>query len=130
MPESVPTRWSRPSRLGVCLTIPIMALALLVGRGWKPATPTPPPDPFQKPPPPRVPVLKAATCTVANGIHCLGELHPAVAYVVEVPEGLVLIDSGIEPDAERLKREMAWLNLDWTRVRAVLLTHVHADHSG
>src|SRR5260370_27567758 len=57
-------------------------------------------------------------------------MEPAAAYVVETSEGLVLIDTGLDKDAGPLKRQMTELGLDWKRVRAILLTHVHGDHSG
>src|SRR5689334_20813906 len=76
------------------------------------------------------PPLGPAAATIAPGIHLLGGLAPSAAYVVETSEGLVLVDSGLESDARPLKAQMAELGLDWRRVRAVLLTHVHGDHSG
>lgn len=78
----------------------------------------------------RAPVLGPSATTVAPGIHLLGGLEPAAAYAVETSEGLVLVDSGLESDARVLKSELATLGLDWTHVRAVLLTHVHGDHCG
>ncbi len=50
--------------------------------------------------------------------------------MIETSEGLVLVDSGLDADAGLLKSEMAKLGLDWKRVRAILLTHIHGDHSG
>jgi len=78
----------------------------------------------------RVPVLDPVAITIVPGIHMLGGLSPAAVYVVETSAGLVLIDSGLEQDAGPLKQQMAELGLDWRRLRAILLTHVHADHSG
>jgi glyoxylase-like metal-dependent hydrolase (beta-lactamase superfamily II) len=60
----------------------------------------------------------------------LGGLEPAAAYVVETPAGLVLIDAGLDTDAGPLRREMDRLGLDWRRLHAILLTHVHCDHVG
>lgn len=77
-----------------------------------------------------VPTLSDSTLTIVPGIHLLGNLGPAVAYVVQTSEGLVLIDSGLDSDAALLKAEMARLGLDWKRIRAILLTHVHGDHCG
>ncbi len=57
-------------------------------------------------------------------------LGPSVCYIIETSQGSVLIDSGLEPDAAVLKDEMATLLLDWRSIKAVLLTHVHGDHSG
>ena len=77
-----------------------------------------------------VPLLDGSTITIVPGIHLIGNLGPAAAYVVETSEGLVLIDSGLDSDAQPLKSEMAKLNLDWKRLHAIFLTHVHGDHSG
>jgi glyoxylase-like metal-dependent hydrolase (beta-lactamase superfamily II) len=67
---------------------------------------------------------------VTPGVYLLGALQPAAAYVVETPEGLVLVDSGLDSDASQLKSQMANLRLDWRGIRAILLTHAHIDHSG
>jgi glyoxylase-like metal-dependent hydrolase (beta-lactamase superfamily II) len=68
--------------------------------------------------------------TVVPGVHLLGGLAPAAAYVVETSEGLVLIDTGLDGDARLLKQQMESLGLDWRRIRFILLSHLHADHSG
>ncbi len=77
-----------------------------------------------------VPLLDGSTITVARGIHLLGNLGPAAAYVVETSEGLVLIDAGLDSDARQLKSQMVKLKLDVKRLRAIFLTHVHGDHCG
>ena len=59
-----------------------------------------------------------------------GVLAPGAAYAIETSEGLVLVDSGIESDANALKSQLATLGLDWKRLCAVLLTHAHGDHCG
>jgi glyoxylase-like metal-dependent hydrolase (beta-lactamase superfamily II) len=84
----------------------------------------------QKDPDIRIPVLGPSAITIVPGIHLLGGLWPAAAYVVETSAGLVLVDSGFQRDAGPLQEQMAELGLDWRRLRAILLTHVHADHSG
>ena len=78
----------------------------------------------------RVPRLGPSAMTIAPGIHLLGGLDPAAAYVVETSDGLVLVDSGLQGDASLLKSQLATLGLDWRSVRAVLLTHAHGDHCG
>ncbi|MFI5454113.1 MAG: MBL fold metallo-hydrolase [Isosphaerales bacterium] len=77
-----------------------------------------------------VPLLVPAAITLGGGIHLLGGLEPSAAYVVETSEGLVLVDSGLQSDAQPLKSQMAKLGLDWKGLRAVLLTHAHGDHCG
>jgi glyoxylase-like metal-dependent hydrolase (beta-lactamase superfamily II) len=74
--------------------------------------------------------LVKSAIPVVPGIYLLGGLSPSVAYVVETAQGLVLIDSGLDGEAKLLRSQMAELGLDWKRVRAVLLTHAHGDHSG
>ena len=67
---------------------------------------------------------------VAPGLYLIADLGPSAAYVVETTDGLILVDSGLDNDAARLKAEMAKLGLDWKRVRMILLTHAHGDHTG
>ena len=74
--------------------------------------------------------LVRAAVRLVPGIYLLGGLAPSAAYVVETPEGLILVDSGLDPDAGLLKAQMDSLGLDWKRVRAILLTHAHGDHVG
>jgi glyoxylase-like metal-dependent hydrolase (beta-lactamase superfamily II) len=77
-----------------------------------------------------VPLLDGSTITIVPGIYLIGNLGPAAAYVVETSDGLILIDSGLDDDAQPLKTQMAKLGLDWKKLRAIFLTHVHGDHCG
>src|SRR5262249_25101630 len=43
-----------------------------------------------------VPPLGPTALTLVPGVHLLGRLEPSAAYVVETPEGLVLIDAGLD----------------------------------
>jgi glyoxylase-like metal-dependent hydrolase (beta-lactamase superfamily II) len=118
-------RLTRPRRLLVGgLAILILTGALAVGhRLW-----SPPDENSGTAPAPHA--LSPRPITVVPGIHLLGGLAPAAAYAVETSEGLVLIDTGLDRDAGALRGQMASLRLDWRRIRAILLTHVHGDHSG
>jgi glyoxylase-like metal-dependent hydrolase (beta-lactamase superfamily II) len=112
------SRWpSRRSLLALALAVLIAGSGLVVAFGWKHLQGS-------------APLLRPEAMTVAPGIHLLGGLSPSAVYVIETSWGPVLIDSGLESDAMPVKAEMAKLGLDWKRVRAVLLTHVHGDHSG
>ena len=125
MQNALPRAPGRRRWLVAGLTVLILAF-VLAGAYWRFNAPGPP---TTGPVPARVPFLASFALTVAPGIHMLGGLEPAAAYVVESSEGLVLIDTGLDPDAGPLRRQMAELGLDWKAVRAILLTHAHGDHS-
>jgi metallo-beta-lactamase class B len=74
-------------------------------------------------------VLVPEAVAVAPRIYLLGKMSPAAAYVVDTADGLVLIDSGLDAGAEDVTSQLAALGLDAGRLRAILLTHGHADHS-
>jgi glyoxylase-like metal-dependent hydrolase (beta-lactamase superfamily II) len=78
----------------------------------------------------RVPRLARSPIMIAPGIYLLGGLVPSAAYVLETQDGLVLVDAGLDSQARQLRAQMGELGLDWRRVRAIFLTHVHGDHSG
>jgi len=51
-------------------------------------------------------------------------------YVLSKGESLVMIDSGYERNAPTLDLDMRSQRLDPTHLKAVVLTHGHADHAG
>jgi glyoxylase-like metal-dependent hydrolase (beta-lactamase superfamily II) len=74
-------------------------------------------------------VLAPEPGAVAPGIYLLGKTSPAAAYAVQTSDGLVLVDSGLEADARVIEQQLQTLHLDIRQLRAILLTHSHADHS-
>jgi glyoxylase-like metal-dependent hydrolase (beta-lactamase superfamily II) len=78
----------------------------------------------------RVPRLGPRAMAITSGVYLLGGLEVGAAYAVDTSQGLILIDSGLQVGATALKSQLTRLGLDWRRVRAVLLTHAHGDHSG
>src|SRR5262245_16871666 len=84
---------------------------------------------FTPRPAPIADVLQPAPVAVAPGIYHLGNSSPGAVYLVETSEGLVLIDSGIEASAGAVIGQISDLRFELKRLRAILLTHVHADHS-
>jgi glyoxylase-like metal-dependent hydrolase (beta-lactamase superfamily II) len=123
----------RHQRLDAILALVVQVSLLVAGCGDRPdgVDATHRPDRLAPPAAPSgVPVLGRSALTIARGVHILGGLSPSAAYVVETSEGLVLVDSGLDDDAGRLKSQMAELGLDWKDVRAILLTHAHGDHCG
>lgn len=118
-------RPTRPRRLLVCgLAILILTVALVVGYRQRRRTEE------NSDTDPSAHALAPYALTVVPGIYLLGGLAPAAAYVVKTSDGLVLIDTGLDRDAGALRGQMASLGLDWRRVRAIFLTHVHGDHTG
>jgi metallo-beta-lactamase class B len=99
------------------LTLLILSLVVVAAYRWKVGAKAAEPE-----------LLRPEPIRIVPGIYLLGGLSPAAAYVVETSDGLVLIDSGLHADL--VKRDMIALKLDWRRVRAILLTHVHGDHCG
>jgi glyoxylase-like metal-dependent hydrolase (beta-lactamase superfamily II) len=83
------------------------------------------PEPFDA-----LPTLDPIPITVVRGVHLLGALAPSAAYVIETSDGLVLVDSGLQSDAALLRSQLDQLKLPWRNLRAILLTHIHGDHSG
>jgi metallo-beta-lactamase class B len=65
---------------------------------------------------------------VVPKVYLLGRSSPGAVYAVETSDGLVLVDSGIDPTAHAVIQQLSELGLDPARLRAILLTHVHADH--
>src|SRR5262249_47442934 len=115
-------RWWKQGVAGLVL-VGVVA-AVVVGAGWLEAGKGVAPRPA-----PRAKALVPAPVAGAPGVCLLGKTSPAAAYLVETSEGLVLIDSGLESDAAAVLEQLAALHFDVRQLRAVLLTHVHADHS-
>ncbi len=85
---------------------------------------------MRKPSKPEPSLLGTESVEVVPGVYYIAGLGPSAAYEVETSEGLVLIDSGLDPAGAVLNAETARLGLDLKRVKAVLLTHAHGDHTG
>jgi glyoxylase-like metal-dependent hydrolase (beta-lactamase superfamily II) len=66
---------------------------------------------------------------VAPGVHRLGD-QGVNFYLIEGPDGLVLIDSGVPGHLEQLRGLLAGTGRTLADIRAVLLTHGHLDHTG
>src|SRR5262245_15864904 len=73
--------------------------------------------------------LKPRAAAVVPGVYYLGRTEPAAVYAVDSSDGFVLIDTGLDERVASITSQLAELKLDVGRLRAILLTHVHADHS-
>jgi len=72
---------------------------------------------------------RPAPAQVAPRVHRLGD-HTVNFYLIEDPDGLILIDAGAPAHREQLLGLLADLGRSSADVRAVLLTHGHPDHTG
>ena len=66
---------------------------------------------------------------VAPGIHRLGSEF-VNWYVVEVDDGIVVVDAGFRGYVKQLPADLAALGHSVDDVRAVVLTHGDSDHTG
>jgi glyoxylase-like metal-dependent hydrolase (beta-lactamase superfamily II) len=66
---------------------------------------------------------------VAPGVHRLGD-DIVNFYLVEDPQGLVLIDAGLPGHLAQLQEQLAESEHKLSDVHDVLLTHGHPDHTG
>jgi glyoxylase-like metal-dependent hydrolase (beta-lactamase superfamily II) len=66
---------------------------------------------------------------LAPGLHRLGD-HVVNFYLIEEPEGFVLVDAGLPAHLGALRKELAERGASLADVRSVLLTHGHPDHTG
>jgi glyoxylase-like metal-dependent hydrolase (beta-lactamase superfamily II) len=78
---------------------------------------------------PEARMSRPAPTQVAPGVHRLGD-HSVNFYLIEDPDGLILIDAGLPAHREELRGLLAGLGRSPADVRAVLLTHGHLDHTG
>lgn len=72
---------------------------------------------------------RPAPVQVAPGVHRLGD-HRINFYLIEDPDGLVLVDAGLPSHLEQLGELLDNLDHGASDIRAVLLTHGHLDHTG
>jgi glyoxylase-like metal-dependent hydrolase (beta-lactamase superfamily II) len=110
------TPWRKAGIAGV-----ILAVAAAVW--WIPLrrAPTLPAVPIQ--------LFEPRALAIAPPVYLLGKTQPSPVYAVDTSDGLVLVDSGLEADAAAVKAQLAELGLEVGRLRAILLTHLHGDHS-
>lgn len=73
--------------------------------------------------------LVSSACRIGDGLYLFGHLAPAAAYVIETDDGLVMVDTGLEAEYDKITQAMKLLGLDLTRLKIILLTHAHGDHT-
>jgi glyoxylase-like metal-dependent hydrolase (beta-lactamase superfamily II) len=60
----------------------------------------------------------------------LGEEHLIGTYLLDLDDGLTLVDPGPRTTLESLETRLAELDLGVADLRHILLTHIHFDHAG
>lgn len=73
--------------------------------------------------------LERRPVKIAEDVYLLGDMRPSAVYVVETSDGLALIDAGLESAHDTLLDGMSALGLDVGRLKIILLTHAHGDHT-
>ena len=66
---------------------------------------------------------------VADGVYQLG-LGAVNVFFVELDDGLLLIDTGVEPGAERIGAGIRAFGRAPKEIRGIVVTHLHGDHVG
>ena len=66
---------------------------------------------------------------IAPGVHQFNASFVNV-FVVETPDGLLLVDAGQPGDTDKLLQQMRAAGLDPARIRLIFLTHGDTDHIG
>jgi glyoxylase-like metal-dependent hydrolase (beta-lactamase superfamily II) len=72
---------------------------------------------------------RAAFTTVADGVHRISEAYVNF-YLVESPDGLTLVDSGLPASWKTLDHSVRGLGHSVDDIAALVLTHAHFDHLG
>jgi len=67
--------------------------------------------------------------SVVQGLVML-PVGPVNTYLLETPEGCVLIDTGLPGDAEKIMAGIHQAGRDASPIRHIILTHAHPDHIG
>ncbi len=73
---------------------------------------------------------KVIPAAVASGVYQLGLGGVNVFFVEDDDGGLVLIDTGIAPGAERIGAGLRALGRAPKELRGIVVTHLHGDHTG
>lgn len=66
---------------------------------------------------------------IAGNLYYVGA-SDVTSYLIVTPKGLILIDGGFEQTAPMIRRNVAALGFDYSKIRIILNSHAHLDHAG
>lgn len=67
---------------------------------------------------------------IAKGLWLVDGLRASHVYLVAVPDGVVVVDSGVPGSGDAIGSELRAAGFGPREVRAVVVTHAHFDHIG
>jgi glyoxylase-like metal-dependent hydrolase (beta-lactamase superfamily II) len=67
---------------------------------------------------------------IKNGIHLLDGIRGANSYLSVTEDGILVIDTGMPGNAERIHMQIKALNKATKEIKLIVLTHSDIDHSG
>lgn len=74
--------------------------------------------------------IKVEVIRVANGVWCFRRAsYFACSYVVDADNGVFAVDVGMDSDAQDFLQGLKSIGIPADRLKAILLTHWHNDHS-
>jgi glyoxylase-like metal-dependent hydrolase (beta-lactamase superfamily II) len=112
------SRWHTVLLLGA-LGLGLLVLAVVVCKKWLTSST----DPTE-----RHPAVPQRPAMVAPGVY-MANLNPSAVYVIDTPDGLAFVDSGLDPEGKELTHLLDEWGFDLSRLRLILLTHAHGDHT-
>jgi glyoxylase-like metal-dependent hydrolase (beta-lactamase superfamily II) len=74
--------------------------------------------------------LQVASTEVARGVHRVDGTRVGNAYLVELKDGLLLVDTGLSGNGRRILAAVRELGRAPEDLQMIVLTHWHPDHAG
>jgi glyoxylase-like metal-dependent hydrolase (beta-lactamase superfamily II) len=67
---------------------------------------------------------------IQHGISSIEGLRLAHSYVIEAPDGLTLVDTGVPGSLPQMEKDLKNAGYQLNQVKRILITHAHWDHYG
>ena len=67
---------------------------------------------------------------ITQGVYLMEEMHGCNSYLLVSEGGMTLVDTGLAGDVSRVVAQIEKAGLDPSDLRAIVITHAHADHIG